>query len=270
MFSVAKERHQIRWQNQSHCLAGGLPPCVQGRRVDDDFFIIQFLPIYLADTTRAWLDHLPRNSINCWEDLKEIFTSNFQGTYVQSGNPWNLKGCRQKQGESLRDYIWRFSQKFHELPKICDADVISAFWSGMNCQTLVHELSRDQPKTKKELLGNATRHVSSEEAVEPFSSRTMGKWPPSAIERCHSRQPEMAQRGAPKATRGGQSGDPNELRSLPAAMRMSTRMRSVTSTRSLSPLLSVTSSVRHNSPPVTLTSFSRQLDPIMRTPLGRS
>jgi hypothetical protein len=29
---------------------------------------------------RVWLDHLPRNSINYWEDLKEIFSGNFQGT----------------------------------------------------------------------------------------------------------------------------------------------------------------------------------------------
>jgi hypothetical protein len=60
------------------CRAGG---------ADNDLFIIQFLPIYLADTSRAWLDHLPRNSIDCWEDLKEIFIGNFQGTYVRPGNP---------------------------------------------------------------------------------------------------------------------------------------------------------------------------------------
>jgi hypothetical protein len=47
---------------------------------DNDLLIIQFLSIYLFDTTRAWLDHLPRNWIDCWEDLKEIFTGNFQGT----------------------------------------------------------------------------------------------------------------------------------------------------------------------------------------------
>jgi hypothetical protein len=35
-------------------------------RVDDDLFIMQVLPIYLADTTRAWLDHLNRNLIDCW------------------------------------------------------------------------------------------------------------------------------------------------------------------------------------------------------------
>jgi hypothetical protein len=65
-------------------------------RADNNLFIIQFLPIYLVNTFRAWLDHLPRNSIDCWEELKEIFTSNFQGTYLQVGNPWVLKGCRQK------------------------------------------------------------------------------------------------------------------------------------------------------------------------------
>jgi hypothetical protein len=63
---------------------------------DNDLFIIQFLPIYLVDMSRAWLNHLPRNSIDCWEDLKEIFTDNFQGTYARPGNPWDLKGCQQK------------------------------------------------------------------------------------------------------------------------------------------------------------------------------
>jgi hypothetical protein len=65
------------------CRAGG---------ADSDQFIIQFLPIYLADMSRAWLNHLPKNSIDWWEDLKEIFTSNFQGTYMRLGNPWDLKG----------------------------------------------------------------------------------------------------------------------------------------------------------------------------------
>jgi hypothetical protein len=35
---------------------------------------------------------------------------------------------------------------------VADADVISAFWSGMTCRTLVHELSFYQLKTTKELL----------------------------------------------------------------------------------------------------------------------
>jgi hypothetical protein len=33
-------------------------------RADNDLSIIHFLPIYLADSGRAWLDHLSRNIIN--------------------------------------------------------------------------------------------------------------------------------------------------------------------------------------------------------------
>jgi hypothetical protein len=112
------------WLEDDHiaCREGG---------ADDDLFIIQFLPIYLVDTARTWLDHLPKNLIYFWEDLKEIFTGNVQGTYVWSGNHWDLKGRQQKQGKSLQDYIQRFSWKCHELSKICDTDVTSTFWSDM-------------------------------------------------------------------------------------------------------------------------------------------
>jgi hypothetical protein len=53
---------------------------------NDDLFIIRFLPIYLAESARAWLDHLLRNAINRWDDLWEVFTGNFQGTYVRPNN----------------------------------------------------------------------------------------------------------------------------------------------------------------------------------------
>jgi hypothetical protein len=61
-------------------------------RVNDDLFIIQLLTINLADSARAWLDHLLRNVIDRWDDLREIFTGNFQGTYVHPSNPWDMKG----------------------------------------------------------------------------------------------------------------------------------------------------------------------------------
>jgi hypothetical protein len=47
-----------------------------------------------SNTTRAWLDHLLRNTIDNWEDLKEIFTGSYQATYLRPGNPWDLKGCQ--------------------------------------------------------------------------------------------------------------------------------------------------------------------------------
>ena len=67
------------------CQAGG---------ADNDDFIIRSLPLFLANSARTWLEHLPPNRIQSWVNLKEIFVGNFQGTYACLGNPWDLKNCR--------------------------------------------------------------------------------------------------------------------------------------------------------------------------------
>jgi hypothetical protein len=72
--------------------------------VDDDF-VIRNLPLSLADSTQTWLEDLPADRIHSWSDLREIFVGNFQGTYERPQNPWDLKNCRQKLGETLHEYI---------------------------------------------------------------------------------------------------------------------------------------------------------------------
>jgi hypothetical protein len=72
---------------------------------DDDNLIIRNLPLFLSDTARAWLEHLPPGQISNWDDLVQAFAGNFQGTYVRPGNSWDLRSCRQQPGESLWDYI---------------------------------------------------------------------------------------------------------------------------------------------------------------------
>jgi hypothetical protein len=57
---------------------------------DDDNLIIRNLPLFLSDTARAWLEHLPPGQISNWDDLVRAFAGNFQGTYVRPGNSWDL------------------------------------------------------------------------------------------------------------------------------------------------------------------------------------
>jgi hypothetical protein len=69
------------------------------------------------------------------------------------------------QGEPLWDYIWCFSQKCHKLPSVANADVVSAFWDGMTCRSLVHELSYEKPQNTKDLPDITTRQASGKAAV---------------------------------------------------------------------------------------------------------
>ena len=63
--------------------------------------IIRNLPLHLADSARAWLEHLPERLIHGWADLVRIFVKNFQGTYVRPENSSDLRSYRQKSDESL-------------------------------------------------------------------------------------------------------------------------------------------------------------------------
>ena len=90
---------------------------------------------------------------------------NFQGTYVRPGNSWDLKGCRQRQNESLRDYVRHFSKQCTELPSVTHVEVINAFLEGTTFRNLVHELARSRPTNTNELFDAATNYVAGEEAI---------------------------------------------------------------------------------------------------------
>jgi hypothetical protein len=133
---------------------------------DDNNLIIRNLPLFLSDTARAWLEHLPPGQISNWDDLVQAFAGNFQGTYVRLGNSWDLRRCRQQPGESLRDYIRRFSKQRTELPNVTDSDVIGAFLAGTTYRDLVSKLGRKTPTRASELMDIATKFASGQEAVE--------------------------------------------------------------------------------------------------------
>jgi hypothetical protein len=133
---------------------------------NDDNLIIRNLPLFLSDTARAWLEHLPPAQISDWDDLVKTFAGNFQGTYVRPGNSWDLRSCRQQPGESLQEYIRRFSKQRTELPNITDSDVIGAFLAGTTCRDLVSKLRRKTPTKASELMDIATKFASGQEAVE--------------------------------------------------------------------------------------------------------
>jgi hypothetical protein len=67
------------------CHAGG---------ATDNLFVINNLPLYLGDSARTWPEHLPRDNIHDWTDLRRVFVRNFQGTYMRPGKQWALRNCK--------------------------------------------------------------------------------------------------------------------------------------------------------------------------------
>jgi hypothetical protein len=169
----------------------------QLHRATTDEVIIRNLPLHLADSARTWLEHLPPNQIHNWDDLVRTFVGNFQGTYVHPGNSWDLWVCTHKPGESLWDFIRRFSKRCSELPSIAQSEIVHAFLEGTTCWDLVRELGRSLPVDSNELFDIATSFASGEEAVGGHLRRQEGQARDDApAEGSKSKEPQQNTNGA--------------------------------------------------------------------------
>ena len=90
-----------------------------------------YLPVMLNQSVNNWLLSLRENSIQSWDDLKKVFTENYMATCEQPNTKYDLEKLHQTSGESLRNFIRRFSEKRNFMPNISDAKAIATFTKGL-------------------------------------------------------------------------------------------------------------------------------------------
>jgi hypothetical protein len=74
----------------------------------------------LENMPLQWFDKLNPGSIRGWEDLQRAFCEHFAGIITHPITHAELKGLKQKRGESLRDYYRRFGEshaQVHDITK---------------------------------------------------------------------------------------------------------------------------------------------------------
>jgi hypothetical protein len=79
------------------------------------------------------------------------------------------------------------------------------------CRTLVHELSRDQLNTTKEMLDIATRHAFGKEAVGAAFALGNGKTVPSGHQAMSSKATSKGAKKGIKASKKGQKRHPQRV-----------------------------------------------------------
>jgi hypothetical protein len=127
---------------------------------------------------------------------------NFQGTYVHPRNSWDMRACSQKPGESLRDFIRRFSKRRTEVPSVAQSEIVHAFLEGTTCGDLVRELRRSPPVDSNELFDIATSFASGEEAVGAIFDGKKGKRVDDALaEGSKSKEPQQKHKRGKKPHR---------------------------------------------------------------------
>jgi hypothetical protein len=95
----------------------------------------------------TWLEYLKRDSIDNWEQLKKVFTSNFIGSLGRHDNRMDLTQIKQKQGESLRDYRLCFFDKHASIIDVTDKEIINTFQQGIFDKCTYIDFGRTRPTT---------------------------------------------------------------------------------------------------------------------------
>jgi hypothetical protein len=127
---------------------------------------MQYLQLQLTGPARAWLKSLPAESIHSWDDLVRAFTGNFQGTFERPTTIEELRGCHQKENESIRAFIRRWTILRNSAEDITEQNATEAFRLGLRHKNLREHLGREKPKTVGELMNIANKWADGEESMQ--------------------------------------------------------------------------------------------------------
>ncbi|KZV32692.1 hypothetical protein F511_14465 [Dorcoceras hygrometricum] len=121
----------------------------------------------LSGRALTWFNKLPSGTIANLEQLTQRFLQQFSINKKYPKTAAYLFSIVQKEGESLREYVKRFTQGVHEVPHV-NHDLLA----GIMQQNLRHRKFKESivgkpPADLEELLQRAEKYIRIEESIEP-------------------------------------------------------------------------------------------------------
>jgi hypothetical protein len=139
--------------------------CIVSREVagGDQKVLANWFPMALKDIARSWLMNLPEESVSSWEDLCQQFVANFKPTADRHSTLNDMRQIRQEKGETLYQFMQRFSKVRNTIPMISQANIISAFTEGVTDLRMREKLAmHDELESTTELFAMADKCAKAE------------------------------------------------------------------------------------------------------------
>ena len=132
----------------------------------DERFQCTYFPVTLTGNAGTWFKTLPQGCIRNFAQLKYLFLSNFMQLRRYKGDTNTILGCRQREGESIREYYQRFTKATLDVPGHEEKIVVGAFTQGILPGELSLKLQAKVPTTRVELKEKVERYLRSTEGEE--------------------------------------------------------------------------------------------------------
>nr|XP_010931505.1 uncharacterized protein LOC105052403 [Elaeis guineensis] len=135
---------------------------IQG--MTDALLYVAFLAT-LRKTVRAWYSGLSSRSISSFDQLNHQFTGHFHTSKKLPCTSASLFSIKQREGESLRDYIAYFNTVTLEVYNLNQDAAMVATAQGLHGSRFTYSLDKTAPKSFFEFLVRAQKYILAEEAV---------------------------------------------------------------------------------------------------------
>ena len=119
----------------------------------------------LKGPARIWFSRLTLNSIGTFKELSAQFTSHFIGGHRYKKSTACLMSIMQREDETLRSYIARFSKEALSIDEAGDKILIAAFTNGLRKGRFLFSLYKNDPKNMSDVLYRATKYMNAKDAL---------------------------------------------------------------------------------------------------------
>ncbi|XP_038976592.1 uncharacterized protein LOC120107395 [Phoenix dactylifera] len=164
-------------------------------------------PATLRGAAWLWFTGLKPSTISSFEQLGRQFASTFAASRPQRRTSDSLLDIKQKEGESLREYLDRFTAATWEVRELDQSIAMSALKTGARSYRFLFSIEKNFPADLTEMLVRARKYAKAEEAV---ASRRSG-----AEQTSKKQKRRREDRGRPGSPSPRRAENPPRLRHLP-------------------------------------------------------
>ncbi|XP_008777135.2 uncharacterized protein LOC103697118 [Phoenix dactylifera] len=119
----------------------------------------------LRGMDRLWFSGLKPRTVSSFEQLGRQFAANFAASRRQRRTSNSLLNIKQKEGESLKDYIDRFTAATWEVRELDQLIAMSALKTGARSCRFLFFLEKNFSTDFMEMLARARKYAKAEEAM---------------------------------------------------------------------------------------------------------
>jgi len=131
----------------------------------------KLFPTTLGQEGLHWYARLPDYSIHNFDELEAAFLKRFATSIVYKKPSTVMADLIQGSSESLRDFLKRFSERYHEVEDLEDSVAIHVFKQGLRPGKVSNELALANPKTLDALLKQVSDFILKEDNQLASESR---------------------------------------------------------------------------------------------------